>query len=720
MNVKKIILLLAASVALNANAQSKKALKDAQLTYASENYCEAASKMAIAYTKITKNTPKALSLKAEYAFKTGESFRRIDDAAQAVTWFEKAILLKYQEKDPIVYLYAGDMYRVLADFPKAEANYKLYQQKVPDDARAEIGIKSAQMNQEFKANRTRHTITNVSALNTDGFDMAPMFIDKKDVQLAFTSTSEKYGIQGGKAEDPISCSSYSDIFVAEIDKKGQFTKVVPIVGDSINTEDNEGAVCIDGRAKLMFFTRCPNVKKENMGCEIWMSEAGGNKWEKPVELPLKSNDTVSVGHPCVTEDGKFLIFASDDASGLGGRDLWYSEYDKRGGTWSAPKNMGPEINTAGDELFPTFAKNGDLIYASNGLPGMGGLDMFRAARVGTENKWENPTNYGSPINSDFNDYAMVEVDDRKGYFTSERKGVVGDNLRPDIYMYEMPPNIFSLCVNVFDLSDKKRQTKIEGVKVVVQGNVAADRWEGLTTKDGSICWDKKPNSDRYINENSSYSITISKEKYYENKTPAQFTTVGLTFNQDFVIDMGLLPIKPIRLPEVRYPLAQWTFVNDSSCMSLDSLNYVITLLDEFPGLVLELSSHTDPRGGNIYNQVLSENRAKACYVYLVNQKGVDPRRIVPVGKGELEPRTMYLKDGKYFEKQLADNSAAEVRMTEAYMAPFKKTDKKKFEQLQQYNRRTEGKVVTLDFDPKTAPPANPDYMVFKKLPPSNK
>jgi outer membrane protein OmpA-like peptidoglycan-associated protein len=357
------------------------------------------------------------------------------------------------------------------------------------------------------------------------------------------------------------------------------------------------------------------------------------------------------------------------------------------------------------------------MYASNGLPGMGGLDLFKASKVGDENKWENPTNLGSPINSDFNDYALVEVSDRKGYFTSERKGGAADNYKGDIYMYELPPNLFTLKVNVLDLSDRTKSTKIEGVDVTVQGKTPADKWTGKTLKDGSIYWDKKPNGDRYINEESEYKITIAKAGYYENKIPAEIKTVGLKYDQDFVVDMGLLPIKPIRLPEVRYPLAKWDLLVDSTINSKDSLLFVLNLLDENPGLVLELSSHTDPRGGNIYNQVLSENRAKACYKFLVEEKGVDPRRIIPVGKGENEPRTMYLKDGRYFEKM--QEGATEVKMTEAYMATFKK-DKKKFEMLQQYNRRTEGKVVTLDFDPATAAPAKPENLVFKKLPPTNK
>jgi hypothetical protein len=123
--------------------------------------------------------------------------------------------------------------------------------------------------------------------------MSPMFVDKKDLQLAFSTTSWPVT---GTDQDPITCGPYMDIYVAEIAKNGTFNKVGPIVGDSINTEDSEGTLCIDGRAKTMFFTRCPNLKKQNLGCDIWMSEAGSKGWEKPIKLSLKSNDSISVGH----------------------------------------------------------------------------------------------------------------------------------------------------------------------------------------------------------------------------------------------------------------------------------------------------------------------------------------------------------------------------------------------------------------------------------------
>ncbi|MNE43114.1 Outer membrane porin F precursor [compost metagenome] len=272
------------------------------------------------------------------------------------------------------------------------------------------------------------------------------------------------------------------------------------------------------------------------------------------------------------------------------------------------------------------------------------------------------------------------------------------------------------------MTDKTRQTKIEGVKVVVTGSNPNEKWEGLTAKDGSVFWDKKPNGDRYIQENSDYKIAISKEGYYENKNGASISTKDLIYNQDFVLDMGLFPIKkPIRLPEVRYPLAKWDLLVDSTINSKDSLLFVYDLLIDNPGLVLELSSHTDPRGNDAYNQVLSENRAKACYKFLVEEKGIDPRRIIPVGKGEREPRTVYLNGGVYLENEpLVDGvmkpGTQVIILKEAYMNQFKKTNKKLFEQLQQFNRRTEGKVVTLEFDASTAPTANPDYVIFKPLP----
>ena len=160
--------------------------------------------------------------------------------------------------------------------------------------------------------------------------------------------------------------------------------------------------------------------------------------------------------------------------------------------------------------------------------------------------------------------------------------------------------------------------------------------------------------------------------------------------------------KVIQFPEVRYKVNSWEFVNDSTTQSYDSLNRVAALLTEYPGLMLELLSHTDARGDEKKNLTLSMNRAKAVYTYLVEQKGIDPRRLIPVGKGESEPARVI---------DAATNSF--IELTETYINQFKATDKTKFENLHQINRRTEGKIIGIAFDPNTAAPAPKDYLLPK-------
>lgn len=706
-NIVLTILLLVLGTTVN--AQNKYVVK-AELAYASENYSEASKLCEQAYSKLSRKGKTAKKQKAEMAFKASECYRLTEHFREANEWYERAILLEYYNTNPEVYLYNADMLQMMAEYDKSISNYDLYLALVPGDERAVVGKQSCQMNKDFIAEKTRHVIENQAVLNKKEFDMAPMFGDKKNSKMYFGS-----GRDGGasNSKDPRTGEAYMNLWVSDLDKKGNWTEPYLVVGENINTIDNEGTVCFDSRYKSMFFTRCPNEKKQNLGCDIWVSTAKGKKeWNEPTKLVLKTHDSISVGHPC-TMDGKYLIFASDMPGGFGGRDLWYTTYDKKADSWSTPKNMGPEINTKGNELFPTFALNGDLIYASDGLQGMGGLDIFKAAKVGEGNKWENPTNYGANINSIYNDFALVEQTEKIGYFTSERKGNNGEYV-PDLYSYVLPANVFDLKVNISELGNSA--AKVEDAKVVVTAS-NGDTWEGYTDASGSVFWDKKPTGSRYINEESSYTIQISKEGFHEDKNGSTFSTEGLNYDQNFIIDMALLPKKPIRLPEVRYPLSKWELLVDETINSPDSLLFVFDLLEEYPGMILQLNSHTDARGSNAANQKLSENRAKACYVYLVKEKGVDPRRIVPVGKGENTPRTVWKKGDAYFVVRPVDmNEVEEIVLTEAYINKYRKSNVTLFKQLHQFNRRTDAEVISMDFDPATAAPADPKLMEYVKYP----
>jgi outer membrane protein OmpA-like peptidoglycan-associated protein len=419
------------------------------------------------------------------------------------------------------------------------------------------------------------------------------------------------------------------------------------------------------------------------------------------------NDTVSVGHPCLTPDDEVLIFASDLPGGYGGIDLWYSVYNKRAKSWSSPKNMGAEINTAGNEMFPTMDDNGTLYFSSDGHVGMGGLDIFSAQRVGEEIKWVKPVNLGHPINSCANDFHFIKVEDRKGYFTSNRphtdvKGAYRDN----IWQWELPPNLFTLDVTVYEVGYKGAKGPVIAdakIKIVASNGVT---WDGFTDDRGKVFYELRPDGSRYINEETSYKIYVSKEGvgdqgFYPND--GEISTIGMDRSFDFVKEIPLLSKRPIRLPEVRYDLGSAVLQVNDTVNSKDSLNYVLEMLAEYPTLIIQLVSHTDWRGSSVSNKDLSQRRAQACVDYLVKEKGVDPRRLRAAGAGREQPRTVYFYNNNYWVEKPTDKTVSyeTIVLTNELIDQYKK-NKLLFERLHQFNRRTEAVVVSFDFDPATA------------------
>lgn len=680
-------------------------IDEAYAYYNAGFYCEGVNKCKVAYGKVKPKSKNGKKKKGELAFMAGECLRNTDRFGEAISWYEKAVMLKYEDYNPEIYLRLGDMALALCDIEEAEKSYKLYAKTKHNDKVAQARLASIDFNKSAIANRTKHSVKPVVKVNSSNTDMASTVGDKKGKQIVFSTS--RPGTTGG-ASSNITCEPFMDIYSAELDSKGNFLAPAKIEGVEINTDDNEGSVCFDARFKKMFFTRCPVVKRANMGCEIWVAESGSKGWDKPVLIDLKGgNDTVSVGHPCLTPDDEVLIFASDMPGGYGGIDLWYSVYNKRGKSWSSPKNMGPDINTAGDEMFPTMGEDGTLYFSSNGHVGMGGLDIFSAQRVGDEIKWIKPSNLGHPINSCANDFHFIQVEERKGYFSSNRphtdvKGAYRDN----IWSWELAPNVFTLDVRVYESGYKgARGPAIADAKIKIVGSSGAT-WEGFTDDQGKVYYEVKPDGSRYINEETSYKIYASKDGlgdqgYYNND--AEISTVGMDRSFDFVKEIKLMPKRPIRLPEVRYDFAKFTLQVNDTVNSKDSLNYVIEMLAEYPTLIISLVSHTDWRGNAKDNKTLSQNRAQECVNYLVKEKGVDARRLRAAGAGREQPRTVYFYSNNYWvEKPKDKNTPFEtIVLTNEYINKYAK-NKVLFERLHQFNRRTEAVVVSFDFDPATA------------------
>ncbi len=706
--IAAILTLFTASVSFSQTAPDPKFVREANEVFISGNYFEAINVCQDAYKKL--GARGSLRQKGDMAFKIAESYRAIEIFDKANDWYGTCIELKYFDVVPEVYYYKGDMQRMMKDFDNAIKSYREYKRIAPKSRTKEVddAIMACEKYKDFDEFETSKLVVKSEVkINTKQMDMAPSFMDKKGKVIVFSSSRDE---STGAQRDPISGEKYMDLYIAEYDVNGNPTNVKSLdTKGVVNTTQNEGSATFDSKRKNIYFTRCPNAEKMDLGCEIWTAVMNGEDFDDPRKITLTISDTISVGHPCLSPDDQMLIFASDmrqspnGEKSFGGRDLWYVNFDKRTKMWdSIPRNMGPMFNTAGNELFPSIGPNGQLYFASDGLPGIGGLDLFVADQVAGENKWTGVKNMGYPFNSQSNDYAMSDFDGKSGFFTSERKTSSNQEYAPDIWSFTTPPNLFDLRVTVYESGKKSK--KLEGAKVYVTVSDGTS-WEGVTDAKGKIIWkEKKKKKGRYILTGKEYTLKAEKEGFYEDKKGAKISTLGMDQSQSFLIEMPLLPVGIIRTPEIRYVFDQWVFINDATCMSLDSLKFLDSMLKEYPNITIDLFSHTDARGGDARNQMLSENRAKAVYKHLVETCGIDPRRIRPVGRGESEPATWVDETGKT------------VVLTPDYIEQFKTTDKAKYEMLHTINRRTTAKITGTTFDPNTAPPADPEYRKFKQLP----
>ncbi len=678
----KIITKLTASLAValffTANVMAQKNFtQDADKAFSNKEYFNSIELYKKAYTKAKKKDEKALII-----FKTAECYRMVGDQKQAEAWYTKAIKANYNS--PLATLYLADSKKAQEKYNEALIEYKNYQKLNPSDKKGEDGAKSCELAQKWKDAPTRYKVDNVALLNTKDPDFAPSFADKKYNKLYFTSM--RPGVTGNATDGTIG-ENYSDIFEAMMDKNGKWNTPTPIA-EPVNTKDNEGLSSITRKGDMLFFTRCIVEKNKQMYNQLWVATKKGNSWGEPQKLAF-CVDSLKFAAPSVSSDGTTLFFASNMPGGYGQNDIWMSKYDKKSQKWGAPTNLGADINTAGNDVFPFIHDDGTLYFSSDGHLGMGGLDIFKAEKKG-DDKWANVTNMKSPINTAGDDFAIIfEGKKERGYLSSNREGTKGAD---DIWSFVLPPLLFTIDGVV---SDCKFKETIAGVTVKLVGS---DGSSVETKTDASGYYKFAENAaDRYVNPNTSYVISViagdakttQSPKGFLNSEKAKETTVGVEEAKTFKHDFCLTPIeREIRFPDVMYDLNK----SDLRPESKDSLNFLYQTLIDNPTITIELSSHTDFRSSDSYNQTLSEARAKSCVDYLIS-KGIPAARMVPKGYGEKRPLEVRDADGK-----LA------YTLSEAYINKVSKgKSKEEFEALMQKNRRTVFSVLRKDFVDPNAP-----------------
>lgn len=670
MNLAKQILLIFFIVAASTtevNAQGRR-IAAAEEAFSSFQYNLAATRYKKAFSK-TKNRAE----KDRISFKLGECYRMMNSTKKAEAAYRRIIKSDFARKNPVVYLYYADMLRFNEKYDVAKDYYALYAENVPEDIRGANGIKSCDLAAEWVANPTKYTIANLKKVNSKSDDFAPSYADKFYNALIFTSTREG---ATGKGLDDWTNQNFSDLFLTRQDRKFDWGE--PTLADTekkLNTDANEGTPAFNDKFSAMYYTRCGSAEDEATNCRILMIKRSGKGWGEAKALELGKDSTVTDGHPAISADELTIIFSSDRKGGQGGKDLWIATRKTASDDFNKPLNLGNLVNTQGDEVFPFLRNDTTLYFASNGHPGLGGLDIFRS--VFRNGQWTAPVNLEVPVNSSSDDFAMIfKPGEDEGFFTSNRKGGKGGD---DLYSFINPPLVFSLQGNVKD--DRTLQfIPMASVKLVGSDGTSV---EAKTDPKGFYSFSKSQ-----IKPNTTYDLTVIKEGYFNKK--ARETTVGVEKNKDFVIDFILEPIpeKPVVLPDILYDLAKW----DLKPQYQDSLQGLIKTLLENETIVVELAAHTDARDTEERNDILSQRRAESVVNYLI-ERGIDPERLVAKGYGERVPRTLQKdirKEGFLFK--------AGTTLTEAFIDSLKTVPEK--EAAHALNRRTEFRVLSKDYVPK--------------------
>ena len=657
--LKRATLILALiSISINVSAQ-KNFTKEADKAYDNKEYYSAIELYKKAYTKVPGNKK---AQKAEILFKTAQCYKMIGDLKNQEGYYSKAIKANYP--DPIAILYLADAKKAMGKYDEALIEYNNYKAKAPNDPRGENGVKSAELSTQWKDKPTRHKIENIAEINSKELDFSPSFADKKYTTVWFTSTRE--GVTGGENIDQGTGDVYSDVFETKVDKNGKWSTPVPIT-TVVNTKYNEGTAVVGKKGMNMFFTRCEEDKNKVINCQLWMAAKKGNNWDAPVKLPF-STDSFTFRHPAISADEMTLVFSSDMPGGVGQNDLWMTIFDKKKREWGTPVNLGPSINTAGNEAFPYLHDDGSLYYASNTHIGMGGYDMFKAEKKG-ENKWGEPENLKYPLNSAGDDFGIIfEGAKERGYFSSNREGGKGGD---DIYSFMLPPLIFTLEGMLTDCENK---IPIEGVTVKLLGSDGFSE-ETKSDKAGYYKFTLKEKLSYTVSTDALTAIkTNFAERYLNSNEKGNVTTVGEEESKTFKKDFCLIPaVTEIKFPAVLYDLDKATLKPESK----DSLDDLYATLIENPTIVIELSSHTDSRATDSYNQKLSQARAQSCVDYLIS-KGIPKERLVPKGYGE-----------------------SRLKIKDAQINKLKTTEEKEAAHAQ--NRRTVFKVLRWDYSDPNAP-----------------
>lgn len=440
--------------------------------------------------------------------------------------------------------------------------------------------------------------------------------------------------------------------------------------EEVNNLNNNILCGLSSDGKRMYFFHSKDYQGKNVGLFVYDRINGKLKNPKKIVVPgLEISATNTIGffmHP----DETSLLISYQGQESIGMEDLYLSKFEN--GKWTSPLHLGNSINSTGFEISPYLTKQKDtLFFATNGrTDSYGGSDIYYSC-LSKSGEWTTPVNLGPTINTVHFEAYLIQVEN--GLLWSSNK----NGNYTDFYFSQLVPSV-PLQIQY----TKKDVSTFQGF----DGEIALKIQSGNPPY--KYQWSTGVNSkDLFQLRAGEYSVQVTDSKEQKIQLRIQITQPQLPLDSVF------------HFPEIQYKSDTWEFINDSTCSSYDSLNQIINTLNQYPSIVLKLISHTDARGDKNRNLVLSQNRSRACYRYLVLEKGIDPRRIIPVGLGESSPASY-----------LDPSTGKEVLLSAEYLSRFD-DNSIVISRLNQLNRRTEGIIDRMNFS-NNDPKAPESYLLF--------
>lgn len=647
-----VVIMSALCACSNAERTTRRA--DAAMTIG--EYQEAASLYRRAYMQ---TAPRERASRGALAYKMGEAYRSFGNVGRALAAYKNAE--RFGVADSLVLRKQGDMLRYAGNYKGAEEKYKAYLEKNPEDVLALAGYRSSQKATAIREAGSAYTVKLDKNFSSSRADYCPAFSDRNGSAVYFSSTRNSG--TGGQMSG-ITGTKPGDIYCLKKDEKGHWKSPEAAEGE-LNSEWDEGAACFTEDGNTMYFTVCRSDPQYPRMAEIWTSTRNDAKWGKPQALKITADTLSSYAHPALSPDGKWLYFVSDMPGGYGGYDLWRASVVGGHGI-GVVENLGPEINTPGNEMFPAFRPSGELYFSSDGRePNLGGLDLYRAKEDTLTKHWE-VLHLPYPMNSNGDDFGITFEGLHNRGFLSSNRASAGRGW-DKIYNFSFPEILLSVKGWVYEQDGYELPEAV----VYMVGNDGTNMKIGVNLE-GSF--------EQPLAPGGKYLFLATCRGYLNYR--AELTVDSLAQKEhQYVLQFPLPSISiPVLVRGVYYEFDKADLTDNSR----EALDRLVKVLKENPNITIELSAHCDYRGRAEYNERLSQRRAESVVKYLT-EHGIEAERLTAKGYGESQPKTVSKKMTEKYPF-LHENDV----LTEEFILKLKPEQQEVCNSL---NRRTEFRVL---------------------------